>query len=202
LPSRSASRRSTTFPRNPSSTWGPGPGALLYLKRFRPDLRVGGVEPVEQLRHVGHASGLAEAELVAGDATRLDFGDGAFDIVCAFGVLHHVRSPERVVGEMLRVARKGIFLSDSNKVGQGAWVVRVVKQMLNALGLWRVADFVKTRGKGYTLSEGDGLAYPYSVFNNYQQVRAVCRSVHVVNTAPAGINPYRTAGHVALLGVK
>jgi SAM-dependent methyltransferase len=106
------------------------------LNRCRPGLRLVGVEPVEQLRHIGHANGLAVSELVDGDATHLSFDDGTFDVVCAFGVLHHVRSPERVVGAMLRVARKGVFLSDSNNVGQGAWAVRAVKQMLNAFGVW------------------------------------------------------------------
>jgi hypothetical protein len=39
------------------------------------------------------------------------------------------------------------------------------------------------------------------VFNNYAQIARVCRT-HIFNTEPAGINPYRTAPHVALLGIK
>ena len=52
------------------------------------------------------------------------------------------------------------------------------------------------------ISEGDGLAYSYSVFNDYGQIRAQCSSVHLVNLLDAGVNPYRTATHVALLGIK
>ena len=77
-----------------------------------------------------------------------------------------------------------------------------MKQTFHALGLWPLVDFIKTRGRGYTISEGDGLAYSYSVFNNYRQIRAQCTSVHLINTLDAGINPYRTATHVALLGIK
>jgi hypothetical protein len=103
---------------------------------------------------------------------------------------------------MLRVAGRAVFISDCNNFGQGSLLGRGLKQCLNALHLWPLADFIKTRGRGYTLSEGDGLAYSYSVFNDYRQIREKCRSVHVLNTSDAGRNPYRTASHVALLGIK
>lgn len=182
---------------------GSGTGRLvLQMKRARPDLRVVGIEPVAALRQVGYAKGLAETELIAGDATKLQFGDGAFDLVCEFGALHHIREPSRAVAEMLRVARKAIFLSDSNNFGQGSPLARAAKQVLHALRLWRLANWIKTGGKGYTISEGDGLAYSYSVFGNYAQVARACRRVHVFNTSAGGINPYRTAEHVGLLGLK
>jgi ubiquinone/menaquinone biosynthesis C-methylase UbiE len=182
---------------------GSGTGrAIAHLKRARPALRVKGVEPVGELRDVGHRNSISREDLIAGDALALPFEDGAFDLVCEYGVLHHIKTPERVVAEMLRVAKKAVFIADCNNFGQGNALVRMVKQTINALGLWPLVDFVKTRGRGYTISEGDGLAYSYSVFNDYDQIRAQCRSVHLINTIDAGINPYRTATHVALLGVK
>jgi hypothetical protein len=117
-------------------------------------------------------------------------------------VLHHIPHPERAVGEMLRVARRAILISDGNNFGQGSAGVRAVKQLLHALRLWPLADLIKTRGKGYTVTEGDGVAYSYSVYRSYAQVRRASRSVHVVNTLDAGVNPYRTSPHVALLGIK
>ena len=182
---------------------GSGTGrALLYLKQRTTDIRLAGVEPVAALRDIGHLNGLSAEELIAGDATALEFEDNQFDVVCEFGVLHHVKRPEVVVAEMLRVARKAIFISDSNNFGQGSLPARTLKQILNALGLWKVADFLKTRGKGYIISEGDGLAYSYSVFKNFKQIQASCKSVHILNTAPGLINPYRSASHLALLGLK
>jgi ubiquinone/menaquinone biosynthesis C-methylase UbiE len=182
---------------------GSGTGrALLYLKQRRPDLQVIGIEPVEELREIGYASGLCRADLVAGDATNLHFDDNQFDIVCEFGVLHHIKMPHEAIGEMLRVAGKAVFISDSNNFGQGSRLARCIKQALNSLGIWKGVDFLKTRGKSFTLSAGDGLAYSYSVFTNYNQVKASCKSVHILNTAPGGISPYRSAGHVALLGIK
>lgn len=182
---------------------GSGTGrALRHLKKVRPATRVLGIEPVAELREVGHRHGIAPSELVDGDATKLPYADGEFDLVCEFGVLHHIRDPRAAVSEMLRVSRKAILVSDSNNFGQGGLLSRSFKQALDALGLWPLADRIKTRGKGYTVSEGDGLAYSYSVFNNYAQIRRACRSVHVMNTTPGGVNPYRSASHVVLLGIR
>lgn len=182
---------------------GSGTGrAIQYIKKKKPEVRVVGIEPVTELRQIGHEKGLSETELVDGDATELQFTDGEFDLVCEFGVLHHIKYHELAVSEMLRVARKAILISDSNNFGQGSFIARSIKQLINAFGLWNVADFIKTKGKGYTISEGDGLAYSYSVFNNYKQIQAQCKNIHLLNTNDGHINPYRTASHIALLGVK
>ena len=115
---------------------------------------------------------------------QLEFAEGAFDVVCAFGVLHHASDHARAVEEMLRVADRAILISDSNNFGQGRPLVRALKQGLRALQLWPLADWLKTRGKGYTITEGDGLAYSYSVFSDYERIRARCTRVHVVIRTP------------------
>src|SRR6185436_19248753 len=105
------------------------------------------------------------ALLLEGDATQLAFADGSFDCVCAFGILHHIRRPRVALREMLRVARKAIFVSDLNNFGCGSVLQRAISQTINALGLWRVFQFLITRGKGYKFSEGDGVHYSYSIYN-------------------------------------
>lgn len=183
---------------------GSGTGrALAYLKSRHPDVRFVGVEPVKELREVGHRAGLSAEELVHGDALALDHPDGSFDLVCEFAVLHHVRTPSKVVAEMLRVAGRAVFISDCNNFGQGGALARFVKQSLNAFGLWPLANWIKTCGRGYSESEGDGLFYSYSVFNDLPAVLAACPRLHLLNTAggPSG-NLYRTAPHVAVLGLK
>ena len=62
-------------------------------------------------------------------------GIRALDAVCAFGVMHHVKRPAIVVGEMMRVARRAIFISDSNRFGQGSMPARRVKLLLWRFGL-------------------------------------------------------------------
>lgn len=182
---------------------GSGTGRVLqYLAAHAPSVKRRGIEPVAELRSSAYAKGIAEFELTEGDATQLGFPDGAFDLACEFGMLHHVRDHGAVVREMLRVARKAVFISDSNNFGQGSVLKRTVKQALHAAGLWGMADVVKTRGKGYSISEGDGLWYSYSVFDDYSTVRTGCRSVHLLNTRDSDVNLYRSASHVALLGIK
>lgn len=182
---------------------GSGTGrALHYIKMCRPELRLVGIEPVKELREVGHSQGLSELELIEGDANKLQFSTGEFDLVCEFGVLHHIRRPEQAVSEMLRVANKAVFISDSNNFGQGSPIKRTIKHLINFLGLWSIADLINTRGKGYAISEGDGVAYSYSVFNNYKQIQEQCKSIHLLNTKEGGVNLYATASHIALLGIK
>lgn len=183
---------------------GAGTGRTLqWLKQTGQELKTFGVEPVAELRELGYAKGISRDELVDGDATRLEFADNEFDVVCCFGVLHHVSRPELAVQEMLRVARRMIFISDANNFGQGSRLMRGFKQFTNALGLWPLFNYLKTRGRGYTISEGDGLAYSYSVFNSYPAIRSTCSTVHLFNTSDsASVNPYRGASHVALAGLK
>jgi ubiquinone/menaquinone biosynthesis C-methylase UbiE len=182
---------------------GSGTGRVIrYIKKHRPNIRIVGIEPVKELREVGYSQSISKDELFDGDATKLNFSEAEFDLVCEFGVLHHVKKPDLAVSEMLRVADKAIFISDSNNFGHGSGASRTLKQMINFFGLWKMADLIKTKGKGFTMSEGDGLAYSYSVFNNYKQIQAQCSRVHLLNTCDGGINPYKTASHVALLGIK
>jgi len=182
---------------------GSGTGrALLKVKSAYPDLPICGIEPSLELRSMGYAKGLTERELVDGDAQQLNYPDGAFDLVSEFAALHHIPDPGKAVSEMLRVASKAIFISDSNNFGQGGLLSRIAKQTLRSLRLWKIAVFAKTRGKGYLISESDGLAYSYSVFTDYPQISRSCKSVHLLNTVPAEMNLYRSAGFVALLGIK
>lgn len=182
---------------------GSGTGrALLYVKSRAPHVRVVGIEPSAELRQIGYSKGLAPSELLDGDAMKLAFADNSFDMVCEFGALHHIPRPDLAVSEMLRVAKSAVFISDCNNFGQGGRLGRFIKQAINSVGAWRIANTMKTGGKGYAISEGDGLSYSYSVFNDYPQIRRRCKSVHVLNTTNAGPNPYRTASHVALLGLK
>jgi ubiquinone/menaquinone biosynthesis C-methylase UbiE len=176
--------------------------ALFKIREKLPHVQAIGIEPCAELRDMGHAKGLADSQLIDGDAMKLAFEDNSFDLVCEFGMLHHIPEPSKAVSEMLRVARKAIFISDCNNFGQGGPVSRLVKQSLNSIGLWPVADRIKTKGKGYTISAGDGLFYSYSVFNDYPQIARKCKAVHLLNSNHAGANLYRTASHVALLGIK
>jgi ubiquinone/menaquinone biosynthesis C-methylase UbiE len=178
---------------------GTGTGrALRWLRDRHPGLAIRGIEPVEGLRRQAHRAGLGPDVVVDGDATRLPFADDGFDIVCAFGVLHHIRDDEAAVAEMARVARLGVFISDSNNYGQGGRLARRVKQALRALRLWGAADYVNSRGKGHHWSEGDGIYYSYSVFDSLPILRRKFANTYFAPTRGNGPDLYRDHGHVAV----
>lgn len=55
------------------------------------------------------------ATLVQLDVEALPFADNTFDYVVAFGILHHVPSPDLAVAECVRVARQGVyFIAEMN----------------------------------------------------------------------------------------
>ncbi len=182
---------------------GAGTGRVIHklLKKY-PGLRVTGIEPIAELREEGYKKGVLKNDLIHGDGKKLQFPENQYDMVCAFGILHHIDKPAIVIQEMLRVASKAIFISDSNNFGQGSILQRFLKQTINTLGMWNVYNFIRTRGKRYQISEGDGLFYSYSVFNDFSLIKKNCAAIHLLNTRSAGINPYRTSSHVAVLGIK
>lgn len=182
---------------------GAGTGrAISYLLKEHPNIRVIGIEPVESLREIAYSKGILREMLLAGDGYSLDFNEKQFDLVCEFGVLHHVDKPNLFIAEMLRVSKKVIFISDFNNFGSGNKFERIIKQTLHFLGLWKVLDWIKNGGKNYHYSEGDGVAYSYSVFNNFKQIEKASNSVHVINTNGISNNHYRKASHIALCAIK
>jgi len=143
---------------------GTGRSAAIFLQTD-PSLRVCAVDPVLAL--LEEAGQRLRCPAVVGDGARLPFRDGAYDVTVATGVLHHVREPNAVVREMLRVSRLAVFISDNNIFGAGSKAARLIKAALHGAGLWRLARFIQTGGKGFSVSEGDGVAYSYSVFFSY-----------------------------------
>jgi ubiquinone/menaquinone biosynthesis C-methylase UbiE len=138
------------------------------LKQALPGVLVCGVEPVAALvEQAVQSRNTAGAQMIRATGDALPFPDASFDAVCEFAVLHHVANPSAVVKEMLRVAKKAVFLCDSNRFGQGSNAAKYIKLVLYKSGLWGVYNYLRTGGKGYTITEGDGLAYSYSVYDSF-----------------------------------
>jgi len=170
--------------------------AMRYFRERFPDMTIRGNDPSAELYA---ASGLPEELFDCISSDELLYGDGQFDVVVECGVLHHVANPERVVGEMLRVARRAVFLSDSNIYGQGRF--GLLKYLLVRARLWRGINRLRRGGRDWYYSEGDGVAYSYSVFDSYRQVQRACAAVHVVPLDGSG--PVRFGSqHVLLCGFK
>jgi ubiquinone/menaquinone biosynthesis C-methylase UbiE len=181
---------------------GAGTGrAALFLSKMNSELRIVSVEPVKELREIGHAKGLKPLELLDGDIYNLNFEDSSFDLVCAFGVFHHLQDPVAALEEMKRVGKHAIFISDTNNFGQGNLPSRTLKQALNAFKIWKFAVFVRNKGKMYSISSGDGLAYSFSLFSILQYLKTDF-SIFTLSTVPNKGNIYRTASHLAIFAQK
>jgi ubiquinone/menaquinone biosynthesis C-methylase UbiE len=185
---------------------GAGTGrAVSFLRDKGKEVR--GVEPVEALIKQAAAKGLPENTILCGDGRSLPFDAQSFDAVLECGVLHHVAQPALVVREMVRVARRAVFLSDSNRFGQGGMGARALKLALYKMGLWRAARYVQTRGKYYTISDGDGLGYSYSIYDSYDQLAEWADVIWclptMANKSPKSwFNPLLTSSHGLLCAIR
>ena len=160
--------------------------AILGLKEAFPRALICGVEPVAALLEQAVRSGVPRGALIRAIGEALPFPDGTFDAVCEFAVLHHVENPASVVKEILRVARRAVFICDSNRFGQGSRVARLIKLALYKSGLWGPFNYLRTRGKRYMITEGDGLAYSYSVYDSFELVTGWADRIILVPTGSTG----------------
>lgn len=183
---------------------GAGTGrALELLAPEFPEAKLVGIEPVDGLREIGYSKGIGRDQLIGGSGEALPFADNAFDFVIETGVLHHVPNPDRVVAEMVRVARLGVMISDCNNFGQGSWPVRLLKSVVDRLGLWRLLIWIQTRGKLSKWSEGDGVFYSYSVFDNLDILDQKFPRRFLTNTRPlVGHSLRYGTDHICIIAIR
>jgi ubiquinone/menaquinone biosynthesis C-methylase UbiE len=178
-----------------------------YFVETHPTINVLGIEPVHALIYQAiQKNGIRKELLVCGVGQSLPFGNASFDAVCEFGILHHVKEPNVIVREMIRVAKKAVFLSDCNRFGQGSMLARLVKLLLYKTRLWGTANFINTHGKGYTISQGDGLAYSYSVFDSFNVLANWADRLIPIPTTKEKISywchPLLTSSHILLCAIR
>jgi ubiquinone/menaquinone biosynthesis C-methylase UbiE len=183
-----------------------GRGLKEFASAF-PGALVCGVEPVTALVQQGVAAGNTRTvPLLQASGEALPFADASFDAVSEFSILHHVPQPSAVVREMLRVARRAVVLVDCNRFGQGSLPARLFKLFLYKIGLWHAFNFVRTRGKRYQISAGDGLFYSYSVYDSYDLVAPWADRLLVLPSGPSHsrswFHPLLTAGALILIAIR
>jgi ubiquinone/menaquinone biosynthesis C-methylase UbiE len=180
---------------------------MKYFLEHRPGVQVRGVEPVAALIEQAVCRNSVPAELITeGSGEVLPFADRSVDAAFECGILHHVKEPKQIVREMMRVSRKAIFLSDENRFAHGSMFGRWTKMLLCKSGIFRAAYRLKTVGKGYRFSEGDGLAYSYSVFDEMELLSQWANRVIAIPLDEVKSNsvfhPLLTSFHVLLCAVR
>ena len=182
---------------------GAGSGrGMVHLKKYLPHAMIIGVEPVDALRTEGYKGGIKESELLAGDAHDLQFADGAFDVVYATGVLHHTPTPKYAIEEMIRVAASAVVISDMNNYGCGSLAQRILAHALRFFGLWKPFQWIKNGGRYDKYSDGDGVFYSYSLFDELPWLRKRGYRTYLFTTRGSRGMPLWDASHVALLIMK
>jgi ubiquinone/menaquinone biosynthesis C-methylase UbiE len=84
---------------------GPGFLTMAFAACCRQAVGVDATEPfLAMARAEAEHRGLRNIEFRCGNAEQLPFGDGEFDLVSCRAAFHHFVRPERVLGEMVRVA--------------------------------------------------------------------------------------------------
>jgi SAM-dependent methyltransferase len=186
---------------------GCGTGRALGIFRTRnPELVVHGIDPAECMLNQARAK-FGASGLLRGDGANLPFNDNTYDLAVETGVLHHVREPEKVVREMMRVARKAIFISDHNIFGQGSAISRGLKWALYKAKLWRAVKFLQNGGRDYCFSDGDGVVYSYSAYFHYRLLERWAANVIAIPTSAAAgdlgfLSPLFGAKEVLLCALK
>jgi hypothetical protein len=88
----------------------------------------GGQEDLEILSACGFSrivlSNVAGTETIL-DAEKIDLPDNSYPSVFAHAVLHHCRSPQKALGEMVRVAQKHVLFMEPNDCGALRMLVRL-----------------------------------------------------------------------------
>jgi ubiquinone/menaquinone biosynthesis C-methylase UbiE len=180
---------------------------ILHLSQTKPSLRVHGIEPIRALiQQAVNVNAVPHTSITCSSGDALPFADRSFEATYECGVLHHAKNPSAVVKEMMRVSTKAIFLSDENRFAHGSTLARWGKLFLCKTGLFRTAYRVKTFGKGYRLSENDGLAYSYSVFDCTEALSQWADRIILIpldNDKPKSIfQPLLTCFHILLCAVR
>jgi len=114
----------------------------------------------EVLEYAAHRlTTFAQVELLEADARRLPLADESADVVHASLLIHHFDRSDavRVLGEMRRVARRGVVVNDLRR-GRVAFVVTAMTVLGLARARYTRHDGVLSARRAYTLDELDELA--------------------------------------------
>jgi ubiquinone/menaquinone biosynthesis C-methylase UbiE len=113
---------------------GCGVGAAAHEIAAKTGLEVTGVDlDPRQIEAAKNRGGLPNLNFRVMDATRLDFQDGAFDIVACSMVTHHIPDWERALVEMVRVLRSGGYLVYTDLVFR-SWLAKLGRRLIRFAG--------------------------------------------------------------------
>ncbi len=179
--------------------------SMQWVHACKPSIELIGVDPSQSLLDIA-SKRLPSAKLKIGQGEKLPLSDNSVDICLATGIMHHVDHPALVIGEMFRVARKAVLISDHNNFAFGSTLARKIRLILYTLGLLKVATFVKQGFKRQGYSVEDGWWYPYSLFENHVDISKHSEVQYIIPTREVNSksigNILLIQSHFAVLAIK
>jgi len=122
----------------------------------RTDLSVVGVDiDPGQIRVARKEAAKSNLHYQVMDATKLDFGDGQFDIVASQMTTHHIPDWEKALSEMCRVLRAGGYLIYRDFMFP-SWLAAIGRRLFRFMGFPSVAAL-------HSLAAGAGLTKIYEL---------------------------------------
>jgi SAM-dependent methyltransferase len=177
-----------------------------FVRQQHPEIRVRGNDPSPDLLRIAvERRGIPPELLDCASSTPLPYPDDAFDAVMALGVLHHVSEPDRFVQELMRVSRRAVFISDRNRFGVGHPLWRCMKWICWRAHVWHFIFRLKNSGKNWYYTDGDGVAFSYSVFDSIGAFSSNGYRVAVFPTRGSGwaySSPLFLASHALVCAIK
>ena len=95
-----------------------------------------------------------------------------------------------------------VIISDHNIYGMGNPLTRIVKQTFRQLGLRKALGWLMTQGKGFHDTDWDGVFYPFSLTDHFDEIRSQSKQTFAFSTKTPAINLFRNASHLAIVGIK
>jgi ubiquinone/menaquinone biosynthesis C-methylase UbiE len=179
--------------------------SLEWFARRLPSASLIGIDPSDRMLEIARKK-VPDAKFLKGSGEKLPLADESADVVVASGIMHHVDHPQVVIGELFRVAKLAVLISDHNNFAFGGTKSRQVRRWLAATGLLGIATFVKQgfRKQGY--SEGDGWWYPYSLLQDFGVIARASEVQYIIPTSSALPPPlndlHLTQTHLSILALK
>jgi len=134
---------------------GCGTGEIsLRIARELPEARVTGIDLIESHLALARAKAAdlgARVTFEVGDAFELPFADGSFDLVVCRHLLQAVPQPERVLAEMVRVARPGAHL---HVIAEDYDMIHAAPTRVDVSEFWHGAPRAYAKGTGVDLHIG------------------------------------------------
>jgi ubiquinone/menaquinone biosynthesis C-methylase UbiE len=140
---------------SPRSILDLGTGTSDLLEAVDVPMKIGLDFKIEHLRYVREPG----IHKVVGDAKHLPFRDGAVDLVTSSHFFHHFSPDEnaQILGESVRVARKGVAVTDTRRHYAPLLFVQAVCA-LHLVGRITRSDAPASVRQGYTLREASSIA--------------------------------------------